>query len=112
MDNDDLMGITEVTEKSVMGFGLLCMAESLIAPEIMMVMGPEAYSSGVYAIPPVVGAIFVSCLYNIFASIEFYNKKTSFITLASITAALLNLILNLILIPIFGFVAAGYTTLA
>ena len=112
MDNDDLMGITEVTEKSVMGFGLLCMAESLIAPEIMMVMGPEVYSSGVYAIPPVVGAIFVSCLYNIFASIEFYNKKTSFITLASITAALLNIILNLILIPIFGFVAAGYTTLA
>ena len=50
-------------------------------------------------------------LYSLFSSIEFYYKKNKFISFATITGALLNIILNLIFIPIFGYVAAAYTTL-
>ena len=41
----------------------------------------------------------------------FYYKKSGFIAFASIVAAAINIILNYILIPRFGFVAAAYTTL-
>ena len=49
--------------------------------------------------------------YDLFASIEFYYGSTSFVMVASTFGALMNLILNAIFIPRFGFIAAAYTTL-
>ena len=42
---------------------------------------------------------------------EFYYEEKKMLVYGSIGAAVLNIILNGLLIPIFGFVAAGYTTL-
>ena len=43
--------------------------------------------------------------------IELFYKKTTFATVASTIAAVSNIILNYIFIKLFGFVAAGYTTM-
>ena len=43
---------------------------------------------------------------------EFYFEKTRFAVIVSIVAALLNVALNMLFIPIFGYRAAGYTTLS
>lgn len=43
--------------------------------------------------------------------VELYYKETGFATIATTIAAVLNIILNFIFINIFGFVAAGYTTM-
>ena len=50
-------------------------------------------------------------LYNLFGNIEFYYEKTLFIMVASCVGAILNGVLNAAFIPIFGYYAAGYTTL-
>ncbi|MFR8120523.1 MAG: polysaccharide biosynthesis C-terminal domain-containing protein [Waltera sp.] len=42
----------------------------------------------------------------------FFYEAKSFLTLAAIFSAIINVILNAIFIPKFGFVAAAYTTLA
>ena len=46
-----------------------------------------------------------------FFDIEIYYGANHFVALASIVAAGLNLLLNYIFIPKFGYLAAGYTTL-
>ena len=46
-----------------------------------------------------------------FGAIEFFFEENRFIATASVFGAGLNVLLNYIFIPIFGFVAAAYTTL-
>ena len=43
--------------------------------------------------------------------IELHEKKTQYISLGTIIAAILNIILNLIFIPKYGYIAAAYTTM-
>ena len=89
----------------------LCVVISLMAPELLMILAPSNYSEGLSAIPPIIGMAFLNALYNVYASIEFYHKKSVGIAVATIIAAALNIGLNAWLIPIYGLSAAAYTTL-
>lgn len=93
------------------GYGAVCFSICMIAPEVLGILAPEEYAIGVYAVPPIACVAYATALYNIFANIEFYNKKSKFITIATITAALVNFVLNMIVIPKFSFVGASYTTM-
>ena len=95
----------------ILGYGVVCFGICLIAPEVLAILAPEEYYSGIYAVPPIAGVAFLSALYNIFANIEFYHKKSTYITISTITASVINFVLNWILIPRYSFVAASYTTL-
>lgn len=93
-------------------FAVLCLFSTLIAPEIMYILGPEEYQQAVYIIPPIVGGAFFQLLYSVFTNVIYYMKKPVYVMIGSITTAILNIVLNMIFIPMFGYVAAGYTTLA
>ena len=83
----------------------------LFGPEIISIFAPSSYHNAKWIIPSVSCAVFFQFLYPMFSTVEFYYEKTGFILVASCTAALSNIILNLIFIRIFGYYAAGYTTL-
>lgn len=88
-------------------FGLI-----LIGPEILKVMADEKYWEGVSIIPPIVLANYFIFMYTFFVNVEHYHKKTVGITVNTVIAAGINIILNFLFIPRFGYVAAAYTTLA
>lgn len=83
----------------------------LACPEILLIMGPEAYQEAKYASIPILLGGFFSSLYTIPASVEYYHKKTKCIATTTCTIAVLNIILNYIFIHKFGYIAAAYTTL-
>ena len=83
----------------------------LMAPEIISIMAPNSYSGAIWVIPPVALSVYFIFLYSLFANIEFYFEESYFVTIASVLGAVLNIILNMIFMPIFGYIAAGYTTL-
>lgn len=83
-----------------------------IAPEILTVLAPSNYQSALSVIPPVTASVYFMFLYNLFATFEYYYEKTQYVMTASIIGAVLNIVLNAIFIPRFGYSAAGYTTLA
>ena len=84
---------------------------TLFAPEIIRVLAPSSYYSGIYVIPSVAAGVFFTALYSLYMRVELYAKQTKKVTVATFCAALINIVLNYIFIPIFGFYAAGYTTL-
>ncbi len=84
----------------------------MIAPEAVRIFAPEEYYNSVWIVPPVVISVFFIFCYDVFARFAFYYEKRALITVASIIGALLNIILNYIFINKFGYIAAGYTTLA
>lgn len=81
------------------------------APEIIAIFAPKEYADAVWAIPPVAMTVFFIFMYTMFANFSFYYEKTKTIALTSCLGAVLNVILNAICIPVFGYVAAAYTTL-
>lgn len=90
---------------------LMNLAVILAAPELLGILAPDSYMAAVWVVPPVTVSVYFSFLYNLFATFEYYYEKTHYVTVATIAGAVLNIILNAVFIPKFGFVAAGYTTL-
>ena len=83
----------------------------VFAPELVAIFAPPSYYDAIWAMPPVTMTVFFIFLYDVFSYYEFYYERTSFISFATFAAAVLNLLLNYICIPVFGYAAAGYTTL-
>lgn len=83
-----------------------------LAPELLSILAPSTYNSALWVIPPLILNVYFMFLYNLFATFEYYFEKTAFIMIASVLAAAANIVLNMIFIPKYGFVAAGYTSLA
>jgi len=75
------------------------------------VFAPKAYYNARWVIPPVAMSVFFIFSYDLFAKFEFYYERTTLVMLASLIGAVLNIILNILFIPIFGYYAAGYVTL-
>ncbi|WP_438434527.1 lipopolysaccharide biosynthesis protein [Gorillibacterium sp. sgz500922] len=91
--------------------GTITIASMAFAPELIMVFAGKQYYEAIWVIPPIATSVYFIFLYSLFNNVEYYFKKTKFIAIASTICAILNLILNYILIPYYGYYAAGYTTL-
>ena len=89
----------------------LCLSLMLISPELTLVFGTTRYAEAAYAIPPIAASVFFIFLYGVVALPEFYFEKTSFLAVSSLIAAGINIALNYLFIPVFGYEAAAYTTL-
>lgn len=81
------------------------------APEVIALFAPKSYQEAIWLIPPITMSVFFIFIYDLFSTVEFYYEKTKFVMFASLIAAVLNIVLNYIFIKIFGYFAAGYTTL-
>lgn len=82
-----------------------------LAPEAVKLFAPAQYYDAIWVIPPVAISVYYMFCYDLFSKFAFYFEKRLFITMASVVAAILNIILNYICIQKFGYIAAGYTTL-
>ena len=63
-------------------------------------------------IPPVALGTLAQYFYTNYVNVELFYKKTPIIAMSSILAASVNYVLNYLMIPRFGYIAAAYTTLA
>lgn len=96
----------------IAGYGGVCTLIMLLSPEIIRFLAPSSYGEGMYIIPVIVGGVFYMSIFSIFSNIIYYEKKPKYVMGAGVAAAVANFILNLIFIPLCGYFAAGYTTLA
>lgn len=92
--------------------GVLNFLAILLAPEVIAILAPDNYQAAIYVIPPVAMSNLFMFLFNLFANVEYYWGKTNYVAVASTISAVVNIILNYIFIKMYGFIAAGYTTLA
>lgn len=83
----------------------------LLGPELVLIMGGKPYAESVYVIPPVVAGSVIQYTYTLYVNIEQYDKKTWRVAFGTAIAAATNIGLNALLIPIYGYIAAAYTTL-
>lgn len=111
LNTHDEQAIRKTSSRILVVYAAFCLTCTLFAPEIMSILAPSSYSAGIFAIPAIAGGVFFTAVYSLYMRIELFYKNTVFATIASTIAAILNIVLNYIFINIFGFIAAGYTTM-
>lgn len=111
MNAGETDGIRRISVPLVLFYGVMCFGVTLITPELFLFLAPVTYHEGIFAVPPVAAVAFLSAMYNLLANVEFYYKKTKWIAISTVVAAVVNVVLNAVFIPVFGFIAAAYTTL-
>lgn len=108
----DVYDINYISYFIILVFAVACISLTALAPEIVTLLTTANYFDAVYIIPPITAGIFLTCIYNLFANVILFHKKTIGVMYATIIAAIVNIGLNAIFIPQYGYIAASYTTLA
>lgn len=91
--------------------GVMLMMVILGGPEIVKLIATEEYYEAIWIMPPVIGSLYFLFQAQLFVNIEFYYEEKGYLVRGSILSALLNIVLNYLAIPVWGYFAAGYTTL-
>lgn len=110
MEKKDFENINKKLKYYIIFFSSIIFIIIFISPEIVKIMSSRNYWDGLSLVPIIMASYFFVFLYSLFVNIEFYYKKTHFISLGTILSATLNIILNYIMIPRYGYVAAAWTT--
>lgn len=107
-----LKNISEVSILMLLLIGAANLALIAVAPEVIKIVTTKEYYGAMWVIPPVALSSYLMSVYQLFVNLEFYYEKNKVVMVASIAVAVLNIILNLMFVPQFGYIAAAYTTLA
>ncbi len=103
--------IKERTNNMLVFIAIASIIFMIFAPEIVAVLAGKKYYEAVSVIPPVSASLYFIFLYSLFGNIEMFFDSNKMMMYVSVIGAGINIVLNMIFIPIFGFKAAGYTTL-
>lgn len=112
LKKEDYDGIVSVVNTLILIAAAAVVSISLVAPEVMKFLADDDYYIGVYCIPPLTYSVYLIFIYTLFSDIELFYGKNGNVTIVSAVGSVVNIILNALFIPAYGFAAAGYTTLA
>ena len=107
--------IKKTSKVYILVFVLLILGVLLMVPEIILILGGKQYMDAVNCLPPLIACCVFQFIYTMYVNIEFYCKKTIGVSIATIIATSINIILDLIILPRFpgqSYIITAYTTLA
>lgn len=110
LSNDEYDTIKDKTNNYIELFSILTFGFLMLSPEVSLIMADNSYSTGIKIIPIIVSSVYFTFMYQFPVNYEFYNKKTKIIASGTVGAAIINIILNFILIPVFGMYGAALAT--
>ena len=111
LENKQYSDITKITDIFMIAISLMLFMVIAIGPEIIQIIAAPEYYEAIWVIPPVAASMFFLVITDYFNFILFFYEKTAYLVWATIGSAIVNIILNYLLIPKFGYIVAGYTTL-
>lgn len=93
---------------------LFCLAAVLVlySREAAWMLGNSDYHGGLAIVPYVVLGYLALAFASLYSLYGVYRKKTEWQALATIVAGTLNVVLNYVFVPRFGYMAAAWTTFA
>jgi O-antigen/teichoic acid export membrane protein len=108
--NREYGSIKKVNDQYIAFFGVVIAAFMIISPELIRIFTNKAYWDSVYSLIPLCMSVFTEMLYSLAVNIEYYNKKTWMITGGTLIAVVVNIVLNIVFINLFGYIGAAYGT--
>ncbi len=103
--------LRKVVNLLLIGFSAITLLFVLVAPEIIRIFTIKVYFTGIGIVPPVISGCFLTAVYSMFGNVLLFNKKTTSIMISTLCGGAVNVLLNYLLIPVFGYQVAAYTTI-
>lgn len=110
-NQDDRKKVGKNAQMLLSFFSALIFFVALIAPDIVFILATDEYYQYVSIVPPIIAGTYLISVGNFYSNLLVYCKKTMAIMISTVVAGVVSVLLNLLFIPMFGFVAAAYTTL-
>lgn len=107
----NFVGVKKASNELCVLIGCIIFLLILTTPEIVLIIGTEEYDDAKWIIPPIALGTYISFCYGLFVNVAFYYNRTKNVAFATTVGACLSIGLNLLLLPRFGFISAGYTSL-
>lgn len=102
---------TAMTTVVIGGLMVLASGVSVLAPEVVAVIARPGYEAAADVLPIIAFASVFQGLYVMFVTVVFLAKRTSRLAAITLTAAGINVALNVALIPMLGILGAAWATL-
>ena len=92
-------------------FTFLTILLVIIINPIFGLLTPDRYRDGLRLIPLIIAANFLYVPFSFYVNVEYFEKKTLYISLGTIIAAAVNIGINVVFLPIGGYSVAAWSTL-
>ncbi|MBT8313666.1 MAG: oligosaccharide flippase family protein [Maribacter sp.] len=102
--------IARVTNKIVLLYVLFAIVISWVSPELLRIISKPEYHESWKIVPFIASAFVLNGFYFTFSNIFFLNK-THYLPFITVFGAIINIGLNLLLIPKYGFFGAAYASI-
>lgn len=110
LNSEEYNSIKQYTYGYILIFVYIVMGVAMFAPELLYILGGQQYIEAKYVIPPLMYGYVLLFVYSMYVNIEQYEKRTKGMAVATLAAAIINVLLNAWLLPKNGYVVAAYTT--
>lgn len=94
----------------LLGYTMLATGIIAASPELLKIFAGKAFWGGIDFVMWLCLATYYIFVYQLYVSVEFYHKKTGLISLGTLMAATLNIMLNWYGIPKYGYEFAAIST--
>ena len=91
-------------------FTILTCGFLMFSREVSYILADDSYRTGIDVIPMIVISVYFTFMYQFPVNFEFFHKKTNVIALGTLGAAMVNFLLNYIMIPLWGMYGAALAT--
>lgn len=109
LDEQDVHEAGNIQKWYLVVIAILTTGLIMAGPEVVKIIAPSSYWQFEYIVPFVVSACMMM-LYRFYTEITLFYKKNMILSMCVCMCAIINIILNAVLIPRAGAVAACYTT--
>jgi O-antigen/teichoic acid export membrane protein len=110
-DNKEYKRLDQLMRKIFSLVALASLFLMFFAEEILLIMASSKFEAALPVIPIVVFTYVFDSIYQIYSRYIIHSKKTLYLSAALILTATITIILNIYLIPKFGFIGGAYSNL-
>lgn len=107
----NIAAIKTKTQNYLFLFTIVTIGFIYLSPEVIKIFASPDFWSGIDLVPILALGMYFIFLYSFPVNFQFYHKKTLNIAIGTVSSAVLNIILNFLLIPKFSMLGAAYATL-
>lgn len=108
--NDRIDTIKSKAKDYVNCFSLLTIILFCVSPELIKLLSNRSYWEAISIVCPAILGVYFVFLYGLPVEVEYYYKKTSYLATGTIIAAIVDIILCVTFVPLYGYHAAVYAT--
>lgn len=111
LDSKDWKKLKHKCRNFIELFTVLIVGFLLLSREVSYLLADSEYWEGINVIPILAVSVFFTFMYQFPVNFEFFYRKTQIIAIGTVGAAIINIILNAIMIPGWGMYGAAMATM-